>query len=58
MVRAMAARRSGDSFEVSALAMFSWSSVFEFSTSLSAPGSPVISVRNEGVTVDGCATWT
>ena len=33
-------------------------SEFEFWTSLSAPGSPVISVRNDCVTVDGCATWT
>ena len=38
--------------------MSSCSSVADVSTSLSAPGSPVICVRNPGVTVAGSATCT
>src|SRR6185437_8650813 len=55
---AMAVRRSGDSRASRELAMSSCSNWFEVSTSLCAPGNPVTSVRNDGVTVAGSATCT
>ncbi len=58
MVRAMANRRSGGRSESSELAMSSCSMVADVSTSLCAPGSPVIWVRNDGVIVAGAATCT
>ena len=54
----MATRRSGDNWASSELAMSSCSRVAEVSTSLCAPGSPVISVRNALSTLVGWATWT
>ncbi len=38
--------------------MSSWSCVADVSTSLCTPGSPVMSVRKDGVTVAGSATCT
>ncbi len=58
IVRAIAARTSGGRSESSALAMSSCSMVAEVSTSLCAPGSPVIWVRKDWVTVVGAATCT
>ncbi len=58
IVSAIAARRSGERLDWSELAMSSWSSVADVSTSLCAPGRPVIWVRKPRVTVVGCATCT
>jgi hypothetical protein len=58
MVSAMATRRSGGRSESSELAMSSCNSVADVSTSLSAPGSPVICVRKAWVMVVGAATCT
>src|SRR6516165_10442724 len=55
---AIAVRRSGESRPSTELAISSCSWVADVSTSLCAPGSPVIEVRKDGVTVVGSATCT